>query len=434
MPRFQPVRGMNDYLPDDAQKLRYIEQRTREIAQLYGYQEVITPLVESYELLAAKAGEDIRHRMYTFKDMAGRKIALRAEFTPSIARLVATRMRTMPKPLKLYSVGSLYRYDEPQFGRTREFWQANYEIMGTNNPEADAEIITLTSHLLDTIGLRHHYLKIGHVGILRGILTQENIPETQQNQIMQLLDKKQWNQALTTTQNLNASEKCLQTLKTLIKTRGKNTTKITREISRIVKNYETAVKATQNLQQIIELAKHSNITSEIFIEAGFARGLEYYTGMILEPYTPELERTGLALGGGGRYDKLIQLFGGEPTPAVGVAPGLTRITLAMEKQQSPSKPPHTKRVAIIPLKREMLLQAHTIASTLRQAGIPTEIELMRHTASKALSDADRKGVHFSLIIGSDEAAEGKVTLRNMKKRQQKKIKTEELIKEIAKDQ
>jgi len=434
MPQYQPVRGMNDYLPDDTQKLRYVEQKTREIAQLYGYQEVITPLVESYELLAAKAGEDIRHRMYTFNDMAGRKIALRAEFTPSIARLVATKMRTMPKPLKLYCVGSLYRYDEPQFGRTREFWQANYELVGTTNPEADAEIITLTSHLLDTVGLRHHYIKIGHVGILRGILTQENISETQQNQIMQLLDKKQWNQALTTTQNLKTSKQCLQTLKTLIETRGRNTTKTTQEISRIVKNYETAANATQNLQEIIELTKHSNITSEILIEAGFARGLEYYTGMIFEPYVPELERTGLALGGGGRYDRLIELFGGEPTPSVGVAPGISRITLAIEKQQTPLKRPDTKHAMIIPLKNETLPQAHEIASTLRQAGIPTEIELMRRSTSKTLSDSDKRGIHFSIIIGPEETAEGKITLRNMKKRQQKKIKTEELIKEIAKDE
>src|SRR3989337_2090747 len=124
---------MNDYLPQDAKKMRYVEQKTLDIAQLYGYDEVITPIVESYELLAAKAGEEIRHRMYQFNDMAGRKIALRAEFTPSIARLVATKMQTMPKPLKLFCMGSLYRYDEPQLGRSRAFWQANYELMGTTN-------------------------------------------------------------------------------------------------------------------------------------------------------------------------------------------------------------------------------------------------------------------------------------------------------------
>jgi len=431
LPQFQPVRGMNDYLPQDAKKMRYVEQKTLDIAQLYGYDEVITPIVESYELLAAKAGEEIRHRMYQFNDMAGRKIALRAEFTPSIARLVATKMQTMPKPLKLFCMGSLYRYDEPQLGRSREFWQANYELMGTTNHESDTEIITLTSHLLDTIGLRNHYLKIGHVGILRGILGQEGVTEAQQNQIMQQLDKKQWNQALTTAQNTKASPQCLQTLKALIKTKGQNPTKTIQKIRKTVQNYETASKATQNLQEITELLKNSGKKSDILIDAGFARGLEYYTGMIFETYIPELERAGLALGGGGRYDTLIELFGGQPTPAVGVALGIDRIVLATDKQNALLSPPDTKRVAVIPLKEETLTQAYRITSTLRQAGIPAEIELMRRTVSKALSDADRKGFHYSVLIGQEEAKKGTVTLRNMKKREQKTTSTEELITEIA---
>ncbi len=432
MPQFQPVRGMNDYLPDEANKLRYVEQKTRETAQLYGYDEVITPLVESYELLATKAGNEMRHRMYTFNDMAGRKIALRGEFTPSIARLVATKMRTLPKPLKLFCTGSLYRYDEPQYGRNREFWQANYELMGTSHPEADAEIITLTSHLLNSIGLSNHQLKIGHMGILRGLLNQEGIQETQQNQIMQLLDKKQWDQALTTAQNLKASRLCLKTLKTLIQTKGNDTTNILDQIDEAVKNYETAGTAAQNLHEIIALIKDSSMKAEILIEAGFARGLEYYTGMIFEAYAPELEKTELAIGGGGRYDKLIELFGGEPTPAVGVALGIDRITLAITKAKTPQDRLTKKHAIVIPLDKDMLTQANAIASTLRQRGIPTEIELMRRPFSKALSDADRRGLQYAVLIGPEEAKQDKVTLRNMKNREQRTIEKEKLITEIMK--
>jgi histidyl-tRNA synthetase len=424
---------MNDYLPQDAKKLRYVEQQTRQIAQLYCYDEIITPLVESHELIAAKAGEEIRHRMYQFNDLAGRKIALRAEFTPSIARLVATKMQTMPKPIKLYCTGTSYRYDEPQLGRNREFWQADYEIIGTNNPEADVEIITLTSNLLATVGLENIHLKIGHMGILRGILSHENLNENQQNQIMQLLDKKQWEEALTTAQNMRTSTKSLKTLKTLIQTKGNDLTKTTQKITKTVKDYETAHQAAQNLREITELLKNSNTNSEIHIEPGSARGLEYYTGMVFETYIPELERAGLALGGGGRYDKLIQLFGGQPTPAVGVALGIDRITLAMDKQNAPLKLPKTRNVAVIPLNQETLTHACRITSTLRQAGIPTQIELMRRTTSKALSDADKKGIQYSILIGPQEAKRGTVTLRNMKKRQQKTIPSEELIKEITKE-
>ncbi len=192
MSKFKTVRGMRDLLPKDAEKMRHTQQVARDLAVLYGYQEILTPVVESHELLAAKSGEEIRQRMYTFTDLGGRKVALRPEFTASVARLVATRLRNAPKPLKLFSVGSLYRYDEPQFGRSREFWQANYELMGSDMPEADAEILLITDHLLRQLGLHNFYFKIGHIGILRGILNQEGIIEEQQNQIMQMLDKKRY--------------------------------------------------------------------------------------------------------------------------------------------------------------------------------------------------------------------------------------------------
>jgi len=423
---------MRDFLPKDAQKMRYVEQKARELAQLYGYEEVITPVVESHEFLAAKAGEEIRLRMYQFNDMAGRKIALRAEFTPSIARLVATKLRTMPKPLKLFCVGSLYRYDEPQYGRFREFWQANYELLGSSKSEADVEIITITSNLLQAVGLRNHYLKIGHMGILRGILSQENVGEEQQNQIMHLLDKKQWSEALATVQKLSVSKQCIQTLKTIFETRGKDTVKILEKIKQNVRNYEKAVAAADNLQEIIELTSH-NVKSEILLDAGFARGLEYYTGIIFEAYVPELEREGsLALGGGGRYDKLIELFGGEPTPAVGVAPGMDRIFLAMKKQKISLKIEKQKRVVIIPIKEEMKTKAFEIASILREAKITAEVEVMGRKVSNALSDADRRGFGFAVLVGPEEEKQGTTILRNMKKREQKAVEIKKLAKEIMK--
>jgi histidyl-tRNA synthetase len=432
MAEFKPVRGMRDFLAKDAEKLRFVEQKARELAQLYGYEEVITPVVESYELVAAKAGEEMRLRMYTFKDMAGRKVALRGEFTPSIARLVATKLRTTPKPVKLFCVGSLYRYDEPQFGRFREFWQANYELFGSNQPEADAEIITIISHLLQAVGLRNHTIKIGHMGILRGILAQENVIEEHQNQIMQLLDKKQWTDAVTMAQKLNISNQGIQTLKTMFETRGKDTTNILRTIKNSVRSHDQAVTAAENLQEIIELTQKSGIKSNILIDAGFARGLEYYTGTIFEAYVPELEQAGLALGGGGRYDRLVELFGGEPTPAVGVAPGIDRITLAIKKQKATPKTQKQKQVVIIPMKEEMKPKALEIAAALREAKITAEIELMGRKVSNALSDADRRGIELAVLIGPEEEEQGKAILRNMKKREQAAVEIKSLVKEIMK--
>jgi histidyl-tRNA synthetase len=418
---------MRDFLPEDAERMRHVEQVSRELAQLYGYEEVITPVVESYDLLAAKSGEEIRERMYAFKDLGGRKVALRPEFTASIARLVATKMRNEPKPMRLFCVGSLYRYDEPQYGRFREFWQANYELIGSTRPETDAEILMLTNDLLTRLGLQNYRFKIGHMGILRGILSQEGLDEEQQNRIMQLLDKKRWEEALTIARSAGAPQNCLTTLKKVFETKGKDASRALKRAEESVKDYGEAVAAVENLREILELTEQSGVRLEVMIEAGFARGLEYYTGMIFEPYVPEIE---MALSGGGRYDKLIELFGGEPTPAVGVAQGVDRIVLAMKKQRVPPKIARGKRVVVIPVSEEYRAKAMELSTILRGAGISAEVEVMGRTVSKALSDADRRAVAHAVIVGPEELKGEKVVLRDMKKREQRVVEIRNLCGEI----
>ncbi|HVP41593.1 MAG TPA: histidine--tRNA ligase [Candidatus Krumholzibacteriaceae bacterium] len=429
MPEFQTVRGMRDFLAKEAATMKYVEALTRELARLYGFQEIITPIMESYELLAAKSGEEIRQRMYMFEDLGGRKVALRPEFTASIARLMASTLRNEPKPLRLYCFGSLYRYDEPQFGRYREFWQSNYELIGTSRPEADVEILTLTNDLFQRIGLRNCHYKIGHVGIVKGILSAEGVKDEDQNRIMQLLDKKQWNDALTVAKELKVSAKCLDTLKEIFGIKGKDTEKVLKEIVKTVKNYEKAITAAENLKEILELLQKGGIELDITIEAGFARGLEYYTGIIYEITVPELD---VSIAGGGRYDRLIELFGGESTSAVGIAHGIDRITLAMEKQHIQPKTTSDKHVMIVSIGEETRGEALKIASMLRNAGVAAELEVMGRTVTRALQDADRKSVTHAIILGPKEIEKQEVTIRDMKKREQHTIKTHNLLEEIRK--
>ena len=419
MPAFRRVRGMRDFKPREARMVKYIEGKARRVAQLYGYREIITPVLESYELLAAKAGEEIRSRMYAFKDLGGRKVALRPEFTASMARLVATTLRNKPKPLRMFCVGSLYRYDEPQQGRFREFWQSNYELMGSNKPEADAEILMLTNSLMKAVGLKNYVFKVGHVGVLRGILSQKKVEDEVQNRIMQLMDKKHYDAALGLVEEARVSEKCLATLRKLVKVRGTKVHEAVSEMEGLVEGYERAGFAVRNLREILELVSESGQKIDITVEAGFARGLEYYTGMIFEIYVPEMD---IALGGGGRYDKLIELFGGEPTPAVGVAPGTDRIMLAMLKQKTSLRIKEEKTVMVIPIKEELKGEALKISRTLRDEGILVEVEVMGRKVTKALEDADRRNIDYAVIVGERELKERAVVIRNLKKRDQKTVK------------
>ena len=428
MPRFQTVRGMRDFLSQEAEKLEHVEATARKVARLYGFEEVITPIVEYYDLLAAKAGEEVRARMYAFEDLGGRKVALRPEFTASIARLMATTLRNEPKPLRLFSTGTLYRYDEPQFGRYREFWQSNYEIVGSGRPEADVEILSLTNHLMQKLGLRKYWFKIGHVGILRGLLSEEGIKDEQQNVLMQLLDAKRWDEALKTVRTFGVSEKGVAALKKIFESKGRNAINVLTNIKKELKQYENPVAAVENLQQIIELCRESGAKFNVMIEAGFARGLEYYTGMIFEPLVPEMK---ISLGGGGRYDKLVELFGGEPTPAVGVAHGLDRVALAMDRQNV--TPESSKRsVAVVPIGEEAVPKALAIAQQLRDRDVAVDLEVMRRTISRALQDADRRKAVYAVILGPKELREGKVTLRDMKTRRQSLVNIEKVSEILSK--
>ena len=427
---FKTVRGMRDLLPVDAEKMRHIEQVSREISKLYGYDEIITPVLESYELLAAKTSEEIRERMYTFKDLGDRKVALRPEFTASVARLVSTKMRNEPKPMRFFSVGSLYRYDEPQYGRFREFWQANYELFGSSRPEADAEILMLTNNLLEKLGLKNYRFKIGHTGILRGILTQEGLDDKNQNILRQLLDKKSWDEALTFARGTGVSEKCFTALEWLLETRGEDAFEVLESVKETVADYNEAVAAVDNLWKILELIKYSGTQLDVLVEAGFARGLEYYTGMIFESYVPGLD---IALGGGGRYDRLIQLFGGEPIPAVGVAQGIDRIVLALIKQNGSTNATKKKSVVVISVKDETMAKALELSTTLRKSGLPVEVAVMGRNIRTALSDAHRREVAYAVIVGPRELEEQKVMLKEMAKGTQQTVPISKLTETILAD-
>jgi histidyl-tRNA synthetase len=422
MPNFQTVRGMRDLLAEEAETLNFVIGKARETAQLYGYKEVITPVVESYELLSAKSGEEIRQRMFIFKDLGNRDVALRPEFTASIARLATTALKTEPKPLRVFSVGSVYRYDEPQRGRYREFWQSNFELMGSNNPEADAEAILITNSMMKATGLRDYAFKIGNIGVIRGILSQEKVDDKVQNAVLQLMDKKEYEEAFKLVDN----EKCRNVLEGLLELKGGTPFETATNMKKYVAGYAEAEAAADNLLEILQLVT-ANGCPVGSVEPAFARGLEYYTGMIFEVNITELD---IALGGGGRYDRLIEVFGGESTPAVGVAHGLDRVALALQAQKTGLPARSVKTAVVIPVKPELKAEALEIAQMLREAGFSVEFEVMGRRMGKALEDADKRQVDYAVIVGERELKDAAVVVRDLAKREQDTVPIAELLDKI----
>lgn len=421
MPEFRPVRGMRDLLADETKRLTFIIDNARKTAKQYCYDEVTTPVVESHELVSAKSGDEIRARMFTFKDLGDRIVALRPEFTASIARLVTTVLKKAPRPIRVFSVGSVYRYDEPQRGRHREFWQSNYELMGSDKPEADAELILLTSNFLKRTGLRNYFFKVSHIGIVKGILSQEEIDEKTQDEVLQLMDKKEYNKAFDL---LTATPRSV--LKGLVEIKENNIFETIEKIKNHVRIYEKAKAAADNLLKILELATRCGCPIKS-IEPAFSRGLEYYTGLIFEVQIPELD---ISLGGGGRYDRLIGLFGGISTPAVGVAHGLDRINLALKIQDIEVKDQNLKRVLVIPITEDLRIKALTISEKLRNSGLFIEFEVMGRKTGKALEYANKCSMDYAVLVGRSELKTDSVVLKDLVNHKQMTVKIENLAMKI----
>ncbi len=426
---YSTVRGMRDFLPLELSKRHFVEAKVRECFRFFGYMEIETPIIESHALIAAKSGNEIRHRLFAFTDFSGRKLALRPELTASVARVVTNKLRTRPKPIRLGYIANCFRYDNPQLGRYREFWQAGFEMFGSESPIADAEIVVTNLDLMRRVGLPEASLKIGHVGILREILKSYDVQENEQDTIMSLIDSNHHDQVKKTFTELNIPAEGQNDIQQLFALKGSQPT-IFEQGEAILNRYPHAKKALANLQSIVTLVQQSTVPNNIIIDLGFARGLEYYTGMIFEVYVPDF---GIALGGGGRYDKLVEIFGGAPMPAVGCAPGIDRIVLAIDKlKRFPPLTANEIQVIVIPVDQTtpVLSKALEIATSLRNKDIPTHLETIGRRLRSAITYAVRQDYTHAIIIGMKDLTNNQVTLRDLKAKTQQLLPLDRLVQSL----
>ncbi|MEM2099821.1 MAG: histidine--tRNA ligase [Thermoproteota archaeon] len=414
---------MRNLLPDEKAKLNKIESEIRRLFKIYGFQEVETPTIEPLELFELKSGEEIRHRMYRFTDLGGREVVLRPEATASIVKLVVQELRSAPLPIKIGYVLNAFRYDEPQYGRYREFKQGGFEIFGSKSPLADAEILEISSRLMESLGIKDYYIKIGHEGVLRAALTHFNIEERVQDRVLGLIDKERLTEAFEILSSLQKGREAINILRSLWEIKSRDPDEAFRRAGEVLKEIPEAVDQLENLREIIELAQASKV-GEFLVDMGFARGLDYYTGMIFEVYVKNLK---IAVNGGGRYDKLAGLLGWD-VPAVGCAPGVDRLSLAMDEKTVPRDDLVCMVVSMV---KEGDILAVKLAGTLRMRGVPTLVDYTRRDVSKALSYASKRNVKYVALIGSREVENNIITLKNMETGSQEELGIEQVIEKLS---
>ncbi|EMR75568.1 histidyl-tRNA synthetase [Thermoplasmatales archaeon SCGC AB-540-F20] len=418
---FQLPRGTRDFTPEETEKRRYVEENMLSTFKSFGYKEIQTPTFETLELFTAKSGDLIIDEIYAFPDKGGRELALRPELTAPVIRFYVEKMQMEPKPLKLFYFGNCFRYDRPQKGRYREFWQAGCEIVGTNTPEAYAELVTMAYTILKNVGLKNIKLNIGNLNIINSTFNQLGLSKDDQKKLLPLIDKSQFDDAFSLLPDLGITSDSAKKFIDMLQTSDIN------KIKEFFKEDTSAIDELSDMEKILDLLKGSFNVKDFQIKMSIVRGLDYYKGLVFEIDAPVLGAE-KQLCGGGAYD-LVTLFGGRETPTAGFAVGFDRTILALETEQF-AFPSLKTDVYIIPVSKEMIGKSIEIAQNLRKEGILTDLDLLRRGIGKSLKYANSKNVEKVIIIGPKELENDSVTLRDMKAGDQEVVKIADIVSKL----
>lgn len=396
----QRPRGTRDFLPEEMFRRRMAELRLREIAERWGYSEISTPTFEHLELFTMKSGEGIVGELYAFKDKSGRELTLRPEMTAPVTRVFLNELKSAPRPMRFYYFANCFRYERPQKGRFREFWQFGVELIGSDGAHANAEVIALASEMLRSLGIRGD-LRINDLSLLRKRL--RKLSGEEQNRALRLIDKKSFEELREFLRGKMSVED-IENLIELVSFRGSpEDAEEFGELSGILKE----------LCRILDL-----YGVEYSVDFGIARGLDYYTGIVFEIYAEGLGAQN-QICGGGSYD-LASVFSSLSVPSTGFAIGFDRVMEITSISEKPRKP--------VVLVSTPGLRDEAIRVALKLRGdIPVVTDVMNRSISAQMKYADAIGAKFALILGEREIEEGKILVRDLESGEQEEISFESLL-------
>ena len=412
-------RGMKDFEQDDLEKIEFVRTKFLETSKLFGFKRIEPSPIELLSTLEAKSGSAIRDEIYYFKDKGEREVALRFDFTVGLTRYVVSQ-KSLKLPAKISSFGGVWRYDEPQKGRYRFFHQWNIEIYGKPSIESEAEIIEFTSRLFDTLGLKHIIIDINHRSLVESYIksvlgTEDKAKISDILRAVDKISKKSKNEILSEYQKKGYSKEKLEKILEFSRIKG--------SINEVEKKFDVSrLESWSDLKNLWDSLQNRDVKN-IRINFGIVRGLDYYSGMVFEVFD---EKSDLgALAGGGRYDSLAKTFGREDLGATGAAGGVERIILTMEKQGI-AKLEQSKSISVLYVNDEMQKHAASLASKLRQKGIPVEIDLSGRSLKKQMESASES--KFAVIVAPKEFSSKSLILRNMEDGKEKQITVDDLLK------
>ena len=407
MTRLHTPKGTKDILPNEIKQYHYLEDKLKETFELWNYKEVRSPTIEFVETLSTGVGSELVDAMFKFQDSDGKLLALRAEMTAPVARIVTTKLQSAPEPIRLFYINNVFRYSQSYLKREREFCQAGVELVGCNTPEADAEILALLTYALKQLGLNDVRIDLGHASLLKDLMDAAELDDQQKTKIQELLacrdsvGLKKFMETNGFPTNLKEAFLEFSSCRTLEKVAS---------ISLEGKKYDKVNKQLQNLAELQEALKDYKVDDVVFFDFSLTKKIEYYTGMVFEASVPNL---GLPLGSGGRYDNFVEKFGKLKLPSTGFALEIGKILQALAAQgfELPESPKPT--VVVSSNSRTNAVEA---VKALREKGVIASLEVTRRSFEKTKEYGEITEADYVVCVDSLDS----VTVYDVKKQAQTK--------------
>ena len=419
----QPVKGTRDFFPDEMRLRNWLFEVWRNVSVQAGFEEYDTCVLEHEELYIRKAGDEISKQLYSFEDKGGRRLSLRPEMTPSLARLVLQHKKSLSFPIKWFSMPQCFRYERMTKGRRREHFQWNADIIGQAEIVAEAEILMLLISACELMGLSAKEIRvfINDRRILNSILSQISVPQEMHSEVLVIMDKR--------------DKISIEALSKLLQDIGMSTTQVDQLNEYLLKSDLIELKKDLNdtqgideLQNLMDMMETAGFSDYLQFDISIVRGLSYYTGAVFEVNSPAKQHR--AICGGGRYDSLLSTYGGEIVPAVGFGFGdVVGLDVLKDLERFPELP-RKLDYTIIPFAREHVGTALNIAARLRQQGSTVDCNFSMKKMKKTLQQAGEAGSAKAILLFPDELSENKVVIRDLRLHEQKPINITDLLSSV----
>jgi histidyl-tRNA synthetase len=423
---------MKDIEPAEMRQRIWVQERILEVLRRYGYRIMEPTPIENLETLEAKCGPDIRNEIYWFKDKAGRNLGLRFDLTVGMTRMVANRY-DLPEPIKICAISGMWRYDEPQFARYRFFHQWDAEIYGSAEPEADADAICVGMDVLENVGLREYEVRISNRRLIEGYLNRIGLTSQDRvERVIRVVDKLRKMPRSDFMDELRKTDldgSTLDRVLSFVDLNGKPD-RVLPELERLLGTSEDlATKGYKELTRLFEVLEGFRKVGKCILDMSTVRGIGYYDGIVFEAFDKGGEDIG-AVFGGGRYDKLSLAYGKRDIPATGVAGGIERLMISLERASVIPQLPSVPRVFVAAVNDESRKKVWDIVQKLRDEGLSTDFDMRKRSLRGQIEYANAMKTPFVVIVGPREIAQGVAKVRDTAKHTEVEVEVER-IREIV---